>query len=182
MFFYALRVNFICHFPFLITTLRHIQYAVTVKESAGKVSTASLCLVSYSILHHSHFVSFHSQTACDDGNVQNGDGCSATCSQEAGWACSGGSASSRDVCTTVCGDLLTKGSERCDDGANIDGDGCSATCAVESGWACKANVCRQDICGDGKRTGPTGCSDKIRGGPQCLEGRIQGNYGVLYSL
>ena len=35
---------------------------------------------------------------CDDGNVDNGDGCSSSCTQETGFACSGGSASAPDIC------------------------------------------------------------------------------------
>lgn len=36
--------------------------------------------------------------SCDDGNNINGDGCSNTCSIEAGWTCSGGSSNSKDIC------------------------------------------------------------------------------------
>jgi cysteine-rich repeat protein len=38
---------------------------------------------------------------CDDGNNQNGDGCSASCTVETGWLCSGGSEISSDVCQKV---------------------------------------------------------------------------------
>lgn len=39
---------------------------------------------------------------CDDGNAAAGDGCSATCDAvEAGFACSGGSASSKDACAST---------------------------------------------------------------------------------
>lgn len=36
---------------------------------------------------------------CDDGNLVNGDGCSSTCTVEAGWSCTGGSSISISVCT-----------------------------------------------------------------------------------
>lgn len=35
---------------------------------------------------------------CDDGNTDAGDGCSATCTIEVGWTCSGGSTTSPDFC------------------------------------------------------------------------------------
>lgn len=36
---------------------------------------------------------------CDDGNSVSGDGCSSTCQLEAGWTCTGGSPTSKDVCS-----------------------------------------------------------------------------------
>ena len=35
---------------------------------------------------------------CDDGNLDNGDGCNELCEIEAGWACAGGDESNPDVC------------------------------------------------------------------------------------
>jgi cysteine-rich repeat protein len=67
--------------------------------------------------------------ACDDGNVQPGDGCSATCQFEA-----------------VCGDGMTGAGEFCDDGNTQDGDGCSASCRLES-------------CGDGALDAGEECDD-----------------------
>jgi len=52
---------------------------------------------------------------CDDGNTQNGDGCSFDCEKEA-----------------ACGDgKVNQDGEQCDDGNTNDGDGCSATCQTE---------------------------------------------------
>jgi cysteine-rich repeat protein len=53
---------------------------------------------------------------CDDGNTADGDGCSASCTNEV---------------TPVCGDGILQSGEECDDGNTADGDGCSATCATE---------------------------------------------------
>jgi len=51
---------------------------------------------------------------CDDGNVADGDGCTAKC------------------LVNVCGDnVLWKGKEQCDDGNIISGDGCSKVCVNE---------------------------------------------------
>jgi cysteine-rich repeat protein len=53
---------------------------------------------------------------CDDGNNEDGDGCSADCEVEG-----------------YCGDGILDPGEECDDGNNEDGDGCSATCELEPG-------------------------------------------------
>ncbi len=80
---------------------------------------------------------------CDDGNTDDGDGCSATCTVEEGRNCSG----DPSTCTEVCGDVMIVGSEECDDGNTEDGDGCSATCTVEPGSKCtgEPSVCITDI-------------------------------------
>ena len=72
---------------------------------------------------------------CDDGNVENGDGCSADgATVESGWVCSGGDASKADLCLAAsCGDGVRAGAEECDDGNNADNDGCASDCKVESG-------------------------------------------------
>ena len=96
--------------------------------------------------------------ACDDGNVQSGDGCSATCTLEVGWTCPSlgepchevqcgdGSADSYFVPSgdgqPIGGATGTGGTgssgywvwEECDDGNVASGDGCDATCALEPGW------------------------------------------------
>ena len=66
--------------------------------------------------------------ACDDGNLIDGDGCSAQCTLEPD--CSSG------TCQSKCGDGILLPPEQCDDGNTNDGDGCSSTCQVESGWYC----------------------------------------------
>ncbi len=100
--------------------------------------------------------------ACDDGNTMSGDGCSATCTFEAGWTCNA------QGCTEICGDGLVVGNEAkksgyCDDGNTSASDGCSPTCAIEAGWTCNAQGCKE-ICGDGLTVGleakAGGCDDK----------------------
>jgi uncharacterized repeat protein (TIGR01451 family) len=95
--------------------------------------------------------------ACDDGNTTSGDGCSATCTVETGFNCTGATPS---VCTTTCGDGLRAGAEACDDQNTTNGDGCSATCTVESGYNCSGSpsVCMA-TCGDGIRAGGEACDD-----------------------
>jgi cysteine-rich repeat protein len=58
---------------------------------------------------------------CDDGNTNDGDGCSATCTIE-----------TPAPSTPICGDGKKEGSEQCDDGNKANGDGCSATCQTET--------------------------------------------------
>lgn len=70
--------------------------------------------------------------ACDDGNVESGDGCSSSCTVDHGYVCE----SQPSVCRTRCGDGLIGGPERCDDGNRAAGDGCSESCGPEFGFAC----------------------------------------------
>ena len=58
---------------------------------------------------------------CDDGNLVDGDGCSATCTLEG---------------SPPCGDGRIWLGEQCDDGNPVGGDGCSSTCQVEPGYVC----------------------------------------------
>jgi hypothetical protein len=60
---------------------------------------------------------------CDDGNMNSGDGCSASCKVEPGWRCGGGTRTKPDSCTEVCGDGLNLGRYQCDDGNSKYGDG-----------------------------------------------------------
>ena len=55
---------------------------------------------------------------CDDGNNQDGDGCSADCLIE-------------EVPIPVCGNNVVELPEQCDDGNLEDNDGCSANCTLE---------------------------------------------------
>lgn len=66
--------------------------------------------------------------ACDDNNVDNGDGCAFDCTEEDGYSCAG----EPSVCTTECGDGVQAGDEACDDGGTEDGDGCASDCTIES--------------------------------------------------
>ncbi|MCH8149859.1 MAG: DUF4215 domain-containing protein, partial [Planctomycetes bacterium] len=108
---------------------------------------------------------------CDDGNPDDGDGCSSTCTVENGWDCTG----RPSVCTTTCGDGAVAGSEECDDENADDGDGCSSSCTVEVGWNCtgEPSVCTvkdgwtctgepsvcTTTCGDGVNAGSEECDD-----------------------
>lgn len=94
---------------------------------------------------------------CDDGNGNDGDGCTAECTIEPGFQCTG----INSVCTPICGDGQRLGTEACDDGNNTNGDGCAADCTVEQGFTCAGltpDTCTT-TCGDGIRAGAEGCDD-----------------------
>jgi len=98
--------------------------------------------------------------ACDDGNTQSGDGCSADClGIEPGYSCQPAGKPCRMIAR--CGDGLVAASEACDDGNTKDGDGCSAKCKLEWGFACSGSPsrCAATRCGDGKTEGSEGCDD-----------------------
>ncbi len=110
--------------------------------------------------------------ACDDGSTgggstggdgpADGDGCSATCTIEPGYACD------PSGCAPICGDGLRVGAEACDDGVATtgggtfgdgrpaSGDGCSATCTIELGYTCDDTAC-VTTCGDAVRAGSETC-------------------------
>jgi cysteine-rich repeat protein len=121
--------------------------------------------------------------ACDDGDIESGDGCSATCAIETGWACGPGTLGSR--CATVCGDGVMAAAEQCDDGNLAAGDGCSATCSREITEDCNdgfdndsdgltdcadpdcgpAGVCANESCANGIDDNGNGLADCAD--PQC---------------
>ncbi|MCB9532133.1 MAG: DUF4215 domain-containing protein [Myxococcales bacterium] len=89
---------------------------------------------------------------CDDENIVDGDGCSATCTVEAGWDCVGeftffGVVS---VCSEVdCGDGIITSDEQCDDGNDVDADGCTA-CMRDETFSCigEPSFCEAAVCGN----------------------------------
>lgn len=99
--------------------------------------------------------------ACDDANVADGDGCSARCAVEPGWACRAPSFLDPSVCMETCGDGLIDPVEECDDGAaNSDTvpDACRTTCVAAH---CGDGITdRSEQCDDGQAnsdTVPNGC-------------------------
>ena len=74
---------------------------------------------------------------CDDGNTQNGDGCSAQCMLEED--------------EPKCGNKKVEFPEECDDGNTQNGDGCSAQCMLEeasdcSDFPCGRNADKVEVC------------------------------------
>jgi cysteine-rich repeat protein len=94
--------------------------------------------------------------ACDDGNLDPLDGCSAECAIEAGFECAG----EPSVCASACGDGVVASDEPCDDGNPDTLDGCTPDCALEPGFQCSGSpsVCTS-TCGDGALASDEGCDD-----------------------
>ncbi|HOU93867.1 MAG TPA: DUF4215 domain-containing protein, partial [Polyangiaceae bacterium] len=108
--------------------------------------------------------------ACDDGDLEDGDGCGGDCERER------------------CGDGLLAMLEECDDGNLEDGDGCDAACRLETDCgdgvaegveACDdGNAAREDGCSE--RCQPELCGDRIVQaglGETCDDGENLGVYG-----
>ncbi len=124
--------------------------------------------------------------ACDDGNNESGDGCSATCQNESttcgngdvddGEECDDGNTESGDGCsatctnegTPSCGDGIEQAGEECDDGNNDSGDGCSATCAIENIPAmCGNGIPEEDEeCDDANAIAFDGCEVDCTSSPE----------------
>jgi cysteine-rich repeat protein len=64
---------------------------------------------------------------CDDGNTEDGDGCSSTCENEP---------PPEEPC---CGNGVVEEGEQCDDGNTSSDDGCSATCQTEDDCSCPSD-------------------------------------------
>lgn len=89
------------------------------------------------------------------------DGCNKWCNTETGWSCSGGTTSTKDTCSTTCGNGYLDANEVCDDGNTSSSDGCMNNCsAVEKGFVCntQGSACTP-ICGDGYVRGDEECDD-----------------------
>lgn len=98
--------------------------------------------------------------ACDDGNREDGDGCSADCrSVTPGYSCNPPGQPCRPFAR--CGDGVVAPSEQCDDGNTNERDGCSSRCKLEIGFVCagEPSVCTETTCGDGVREGSEACDD-----------------------
>ena len=96
---------------------------------------------------------------CDDGNNNDGDGCTADCKKiEDGFDC----AKPGSPCTLKCGNKVVDDGEVCDDGNNNDGDGCTADCKkIEDGFVCPIEglPCTSSACGNGIIEGDEICDD-----------------------
>ena len=99
---------------------------------------------------------------CDDGNLNDSDGCNSLCLIEEGFNCGSDFPS---ICNSLCGDgIKVIQNEECDDSNSINFDGCSSDCLIERFWSCfkdpisLSSICNP-ICGDGVRLGIEYCDD-----------------------
>lgn len=95
---------------------------------------------------------------CDDGNLDDGDGCSAECMLESGFVCEFPGFPCR---TTECGDGRKESGEDCDDGNTEGDDGCSEECDLEDGFSCPipGGACLEAGCGNGIKESGEDCDD-----------------------
>ncbi len=107
--------------------------------------------------------------ACDDGNNEDDDGCSADCMIiETGYRCPVVDA---PCIAIVCGDSRIDPPETCDDGNTTANDGCGATCERTDGWTCQLPgvACVATECGDGIVAGFEQCDDANAGADGCSD-------------
>ncbi len=110
---------------------------------------------------------------CDDGNLNNHDGCSTGCKILTGWSCMG----SPSVCHQRCGNSTVNPEfgEQCDDQNTDDGDGCSRVCTIEKGWTCEGDPSRCHCAGTASECGLISCGDgALNAGEQCDNGPLNG--------
>jgi cysteine-rich repeat protein len=99
---------------------------------------------------------------CDDGNTDDGDGCSADCTGvDDDYDCS--KVGETCVKVVICGNGVLEGREVCDDMNTVDMDGCAADCKlIEDGFACvrPGQPCvKVSVCGNGVRERGEQCDD-----------------------
>jgi cysteine-rich repeat protein len=135
---------------------------------------------------------------CDDGNTDDGDGCSSICQTESFCGdgnidadgpnnvagdgddeeCDDGAnnADIADVCRTncknpKCGDNVVDAGESCDDGNVIPGDHCDAVCQIEP-FCGDGNVDPGEGCDDGNNVDGDGCSAACTVEAFCGDGNV----------
>ena len=84
---------------------------------------------------------------CDDGNLNDNDGCSSKCMIEPGFSCV--TTLGKTTCTPIdCGNGKRQAdkSELCDDGNRNAGDGCSPSCLLETAWKCTDDDTGKSVC------------------------------------
>ena len=156
---------------FLYTPLNNFSgadtFTYTATNTQGKTDTATVAITVNPQICGNGIT--EGSEVCDDNNTVNGDGCSAACSVETGYTCTG----SPSVCAATCGDGIKAGGESCDDHNTTNGDGCSAACAVETGYICMGttpSVCAS-TCGDGIKASNEACDDhNTASGDGCSSG------------
>ena len=120
---------------------------------------------------------------CDDGNEEDGDGCSADCTsdetcgneiEDVDEVCDDGNEVGGDGCSADCKSLETCGNEVidvdevCDDGNQDDGDGCSANCkSLETCGNGIVDHVKGEVCDDGNDENGDGCSANCKSLETC---------------
>lgn len=98
----------------------------------GSLACKPGCSIDTSGCHTCGNGQIEASEACDDHDTSGGDGCSSSCTVEAGWQCSGEPSN----CGPACGNGVITGTEACDDGNTLSGDGCTSSCTIEANCTC----------------------------------------------
>jgi cysteine-rich repeat protein len=94
---------------------------------------------------------------CDDGDNDDGDGCSAFCEVEFGWMCDGSpSRCDADLPPGLCGNGLLNEGEECDDG--VESAACDRDCTRSACGDGLWNAARGEQCDDGNAESGDGCT------------------------
>ena len=107
---------------------------------------------------------------CDDGNLNNGDGCTNSCTIQSGYTCSG----TPSICTpsAVCGNGIVEPGEVCDDGNSVNNDRCDNTCTRIA--ACgNGYVETGEQCDDGNSVNGDGCDNTCTLTAVCGNGIVE---------
>ncbi|MEZ4367049.1 MAG: DUF4215 domain-containing protein [Kofleriaceae bacterium] len=92
---------------------------------------------------------------CDDGNTDDGDGCSRYCDSD-----------------ELCGNGVRDGVEECDDGNTLDHDGCQSTCLVQRCGDLVVDPDDGEVCDDGNLDAGDGCRPDCRSDETCGNGEL----------
>lgn len=98
---------------------------------------------------------------CDDGNFNDGDGCSGIMLIEPGWGCRHEPGQTSSCYPAGDGVISYGAGEQCDDGAADDEDGCDRNGQIEPGWDCGGapSVCHPVVTGNGLVERGEDCDD-----------------------
>lgn len=81
---------------------------------------------------------------CDDGDLDDGDGCASDCTVEDGWACEG----EPSVCSDI--DECADGTDACPENSTCENTEGAYDCTCDDGYAADADLCVDvDECADG---------------------------------
>ncbi|KAL4476977.1 hypothetical protein ABPG72_011674 [Tetrahymena utriculariae] len=138
-------------------------------------STPSVCTQISSISHPCPDSIREPNEVCDAGPKINNQptGCNDSCTAVLqGFICQGGSTTTADKCTPICGDGIKQYNEPCDDGNILTGDGCDQNCNIELNYQCTniplgQSVCT-NLCGNGVVDPNEECDDEnLNNGDGC---------------
>ncbi|MBM4358210.1 MAG: DUF4215 domain-containing protein [Deltaproteobacteria bacterium] len=108
---------------------------------------------------------------CDDGNSDDGDGCTNACTK--GGATTSSGSNSMASGGSTCGNSKLDPGEECDDGNDVDTDTCKNNCTSNASKTCGNNMLDAgEECDDGNKVADDNCTNLCTN-PKCGDGIIQ---------